>query len=48
MTGSHLCPLCLCPIQRTEAGTVDDGMRAHFTYVHPDQPLHPTIRSTET
>lgn len=32
-----MCPIkeCGCPIQRTYHGTVQDGMRLHFSFVHP-------------
>lgn len=33
------CPLCGCPIQRTITGTLADGMKVHFTYVHPKAPV---------
>lgn len=37
------CPCCGCPIQRSSTGTVLDGLRAHFSYVHPERAL---IRGT--
>ena len=32
------CPLCSTYIQRTVAGILADGMRAHYRVVHPGQP----------
>ena len=36
-SGIAVCPEpgCGCPIQRTTTGTVADGMKAHYGYVHP-------------
>lgn len=30
------CPLCGCPIQRSSTGSVQDGLAAHMTYLHPN------------
>ena len=29
------CPLCTVLVQRTPDGALADGMRAHYTVVHP-------------
>lgn len=34
-TSPTLCPECSCPIQRTNGGTVQDGLAAHYATVHP-------------
>ena len=36
------CPIktCGCPIQRTPRGTLADGMRKHFQFVHPGRTLN--------
>lgn len=41
-----MCPIveCGCPIQRTLKGTVEDGMRLHFAYVHPGRTAPPVVR----
>lgn len=38
-----VCEICGCPIQRTEHGTVADGMAAHLKTVHPET-QHPSQR----
>lgn len=34
--GEYPCPLCLVNVQRTLTGTLQDGLDAHFHYVHPE------------
>lgn len=40
MNAPALCPVCSCPIQRTDGGTLDDGFREHSRVVHPDQVVY--------
>lgn len=33
------CPLCGTTIQRTQGGTLADGMREHYNVVHPGEAI---------
>jgi hypothetical protein len=30
------CPLCLTPLQRTQEGTLQEGMNEHLKVIHPE------------
>lgn len=34
-TGMVICPACGCPLQRTMAGTLVDGLHRHYEVIHP-------------